>query len=53
MQLKVGSSAAEALKQIDDKGYALPYKAKGKDMVKVGVSFSKEIRSIKDWAVSR
>lgn len=51
-ELKVGVSAEEALRQIDDKGYALPYKADGKSVVKVGVSFDKETRTISNWAIA-
>lgn len=48
-EFKVGASAEAALKQIDDKGYSLPYKANGKNVVKVGVSFNKDTRTIENW----
>lgn len=51
LELKVGGSAADALRQIDSKGYAIPYKADGRRVVKVGVSFNKETRTVDDWIV--
>lgn len=50
-EFKAGGSATEALRQIDDKGYALPYKADGKKVVKVGVNFNKETRTIDSWVI--
>jgi outer membrane protease len=42
----------KALKQIDDKGYAIPYQADGRRVVKVGVSVDADTRTIKDWNVA-
>ena len=35
--------------QIDDRGYATPYMAKGKRVFKVGASISSETGTIEDW----
>ena len=35
-EMKVNGTAQEALQQIDSHGYAIPYKADGRRMVKVG-----------------
>jgi hypothetical protein len=43
------STAEKALQQIDDKGYTIPYAAKGKRTVKIGVEFSREKRGITNW----
>lgn len=51
-QLKVNDTAENALKQIDDKGYAIPYQADGRRVVKVGVSVDADTRTIKDWNVA-
>ena len=51
MELKYDRSAREALEQIDQKGYLLPYAAEGSRLVKVGVSFSSEKRTIDEWIV--
>jgi hypothetical protein len=48
-----GSETAEdALLQIDAKGYARPYAASGKKIVKVGVEFDAEMRTIGRWIVA-
>ena len=49
MELKLDGSVDEALKQIDDKGYAIPWKADGRKVVKVGINFSSEQRTISEW----
>ena len=51
IELKVDKSAEEALKQIDDKGYMLPYQSEGKRLVKIGISFDSKQRTISDWIV--
>ena len=50
---KVDSTAETALKQIDDKGYMIPYRFEEcKHLVKIGVNISTETRTIDGWAVS-
>ena len=49
IELKAGGSAEEALRQIDEKGYAAPYRTDGRKIVKVGVNVNKETRTIEDW----
>ena len=51
MELKVNSSAADALRQINDRGYARPYETDGRRIVKVGISFSPETMSVGEWLV--
>lgn len=53
IELKVGDSASEALQQINSKGYAAPYKNDGRQVVKVGVSFNKDTRTIDNWVVEK
>ena len=50
-EFKLDGTAAEALKQIDDKGYAEPYAADLRRLFKVGVAFSSEKRNITEWSV--
>ena len=50
-ELKVSGTAAEALQQIDSKDYALPYKADGKRIVKIGVKFNPDTRVPEEWIV--
>ena len=51
MELKYDGSAEEAIKQIDDKGYALPWQADGRTVIKVGANFSSSLRRIEKWIV--
>ncbi|MBQ9244168.1 MAG: PD-(D/E)XK nuclease domain-containing protein, partial [Proteobacteria bacterium] len=48
-EFKLNGTAEEALKQIDDKGYAIPYEADDKKVIKIGVSFDKDLRTIERW----
>lgn len=50
-ELKINGTAQEALDQINSKGYLVPYEAGNKKVVKVGVAFSKETKTIEDWIV--
>lgn len=51
MELKFDGSADAALRQIDEKGYLIPYTADGKRLVKVGVNYSSEERTITEWRI--
>lgn len=53
MELKVDATAQEALDQIKEKQYTLPYSADSKKIVMVGISFSSQTRTIADWIVER
>ena len=50
-EFKLDGSAEDALKQMDDKGYLLPYQLDGRRLIKVGVDFSKEKRNINHYIV--
>ena len=50
-ELKVDKSAEEALTQIDEKGYMLPYHSEGKRLVKIGISFDSTQRTISEWKI--
>ena len=50
-ELKVDGSAQQALEQIDDKGYAIQYQTDGRKVVKAGVSFSSETKTIDNWVI--
>ena len=51
MELKLDGTADEALRQIEDKGYAEPFKTDGRLIYKIGVNFSSETRGIEDWQI--
>ena len=50
-ELKYDGSAEEAVKQIDDKGYLIPYSADGKRLYKIGVNYDSQQRTIGEWIV--
>ncbi|MDO5342651.1 MAG: ATP-binding protein [Bacteroidia bacterium] len=50
-EFKLDGTAAEALKQIEDKGYAEPYAADKRKLFRIGVSFSSEKKNIVEWEV--
>ena len=51
MELKVNDTAENALKQINDNGYATPYLTDGRKVVKVGVRFNTDKHTIDEWKV--
>lgn len=53
MELKVADSARNALRQINDKGYATPYLTDGRKVVKIGVSFNPEKHTVDEWVVEQ
>ena len=52
MELKMDASADEALKQIEDKGYAKPFAADPRKLFKIGVDFSSQTRRIAEWKMA-
>lgn len=52
-ELKVDSTAAEALKQIREKDYAAPYRAKGLPIWAIGLAFDSKTRQLTDAAWER
>ncbi len=48
-EFKLDGSATEALRQIDDKGYAKPFALDCRKIVKVGINFSLKKRCIEEW----
>lgn len=51
-EFKLDGTAEKALAQIDDKGYLIPYTADGRQLVKVGVSFSATDRNLDCWIIN-
>ena len=52
LELKVNGTAQEALEQIDQKGYARPYATDNRRVVKVGIHFDINTRTIDDWVIA-
>ena len=51
MELKVGGTAREALEQINSNDYAVPYQNTGLPVVKIGIGFSREKRTVSEWVI--
>ncbi len=52
-EFKLDGTAEEALKQIEDKGYAVPYANDARPVYKIGVSFSSETGTVDDFRAVR
>ena len=51
-EFKQKGTARKAMKQIDDRGYAIPYETDGRKVVKIGVIFDSKSRTITDWVIA-
>jgi hypothetical protein len=49
-EFKLDGTAAGALQQIEDKGYAREYEVDVRRVLKIGVNFSSETGTIEEWA---
>jgi hypothetical protein len=52
-KLDKSGTAEDALKQIDGKGYLIPYSAGGRVLVKAGVVFDTDTRTLGEWRVQK
>ena len=53
IELKLDGSAEEALTQINDRDYALPFAVDGREIVKIGANIASETRNLERWVVER
>ncbi len=51
MELKVNATAEDALRQIDEKDYMLPFKQDHRKLVKIGVAFDLNTRTLTEWHI--
>ncbi len=51
-EFKLDGSAEQALAQIDDRGYLIPYTVDGRKLMKIGVNFDPKERNIGDWKIN-
>ena len=51
IELKLDGSAEEALAQINEKDYALPFTADGRKVIKIGANITSDTRNIERWVV--
>ncbi|NDV56989.1 ATP-binding protein [Bacteroides sp. 519] len=50
-EFKLNGSAEQAIKQINDKGYLIPYTADERTLIKIGVNFDANERNLGEWIV--
>ena len=50
-ELKFDGSAEAALRQIDEKGYLVPFSAEGRKLYKIGVNYDSAKRTLGEWIV--
>jgi hypothetical protein len=50
-EFKLNGTAEEAIQQIDNKGYLIPYQLDGRKLLKVGVEFNKRKRNLSRYLV--
>lgn len=53
LELKVDKSAAAALAQMQEKGYAAPYAADARQLFKLGLNFSTQSKQIDEWELGQ
>ncbi len=51
MEVKLDRPAREAIEQIDSRNYLLPYFLDGRQLTKIGISFSTEERNVTEWII--
>ncbi|MCQ2258454.1 MAG: AAA family ATPase, partial [Bacteroidaceae bacterium] len=51
MEFKLDGTAEDALQQIKDKSYSLPFEMSGQKIIRIGMNFSKETRNIEKYIV--
>jgi hypothetical protein len=51
MEFKLDGTAEDAMQQINDKNYTLPFAADNRKLIKVGVNFSSTTRNIDRWII--
>ena len=52
LELKVSGTAQEALDQLNQRRYALPYHTDGNHVVKAGIHFNTKTRTIDEWVIA-
>lgn len=50
-EFKVDGTAEAALRQIEEKGYLLPFQADNRRVVKIGANFSAKTHSLDSWLI--
>ena len=51
IELKFNGTAQQAMEQINNKEYSLPFEQQGRKIIKIGANVSKETRNIENWII--
>lgn len=51
IELKLDGSADDALRQIDEKGYATPFTADSRQLYRIGINLSSSTHTLTDWLI--
>lgn len=51
MEFKLDGTAEEALAQISDRQYTLPFETSGRHIIRIGMNFSSQTRNIERWII--
>ncbi len=52
-EFKINSTAEEALAQIHEKGYAVPFEADSRTVFLIGANFSTDTRTLDGWIIEK
>ena len=53
IEIKFNATAQEAMEQIENKDYALPFATDGRQIVRIGANVDKKTRNIEDWIIKQ
>ncbi len=53
IEIKIDSTPEVGISQIDDKGYATPFKSDSRTVFKIGADFSTQTRTLKGWIIEK
>ena len=51
LEFKLDGTAEEALQQISDKAYTLPFETGNRKVIRIGLNFSKQTRNVEKWVI--
>ncbi|MDR0891020.1 MAG: ATP-binding protein [Mediterranea sp.] len=52
MEFKLHGTAEEAMRQIEEKQYALPFSADARQLFKIGICFDEKTRNVGEWVIA-
>ncbi|MDO4180664.1 MAG: PD-(D/E)XK nuclease domain-containing protein, partial [Bacteroidales bacterium] len=52
LEFKLDGTAEEALRQISDRAYTLPFETDNRKIIRIGLNFSSQTRNVEKWVIS-